>query len=106
VITDNQSFNDEISALVDEYFNGSRSEMQRLGRQLRAEMDNALADGIIDATEQTTINNLIKEIAEINSQVADAEFKAKLQMITIDGDLTPDSFKKLTEKLGDYSGPY
>jgi hypothetical protein len=97
IIDDN--FNAEITKLVDEYFNGSKGEMTRLGKSLRSEMDNALADGIIDATEQKTIDNLIKEIGEINNKVADAEFKATLQMITIDGDLTADSFKELTEKI-------
>jgi hypothetical protein len=103
-VINDANFNTEITQLVDEYFNGSKDKMAQLGKDLRSEMDNALADGIIDATEQKTIDNLIKEIAEINSKVADAEFKAKLQMITVDGDLTPDSFKELTAKIQEIIG--
>jgi hypothetical protein len=103
-VISNTNFNAEITALVDEYYNGSKGEMAQLGKDLRAEMDKSIADGIIDATEQKTIDNLIKEIAEINSQVANAEFKAKLQMITVDGELTPDSFKDLTKKIQDIIG--
>lgn len=98
-VINDDNFNTEISKLVDEYFNGSKGEMAQLGKDLRAEMDDALADGVIDSTEQKAINNLIKEIAEINEQVANSEFKARLQMITVDGDLTPDSFKELTTKI-------
>ncbi len=99
VVQDDGKFNTEMKALVDEYFKGSEGEMERLGKQLREKMDNALADGIIDATEQKTINNLIKEMNEITSQVSSAEFKAKLQMITVDGQLTADSFKDLTKEI-------
>lgn len=99
VVQDDGKFNTEMKTLVDEYFKSSQGEMERLGKQLRQKMDDALADGIIDETEQKTINNLIKEMNEITSQVSSAEFKAKLQMITIDGQLTADSFKKLTEEI-------
>lgn len=99
VVQDDSNFNAEMKSLVDEYFTGSKAEMERLGKDLRAEMDKALADGIIDSTEQKTIKNLIKEINEITSQISDAEFKAKLQMITVDGELTADSFKDLTKEI-------
>ena len=99
VVQDDGKFNTEMKALVNEYFAGSQGEMERLGKQLREKMDSALADGIIDESEQNTINNLIKEMNEITSQVSNAEFKAKLQMITVDGQLTADSFKKLTEEI-------
>ncbi len=99
VVQDDGKFNTEMKELVDEYFKGSQGEMERLGKQLRQKMDDALADGIIDATEQKTISNLIKEMNEITSQISSAEFKAKLQMITVDGELTADSFKKLTKEI-------
>jgi len=99
VIQDDEKFNKEMTSLVDEYFNGSKDKMERLGKRLRNTMDNALADGVIDATEQKTINNLIKEMNEVTSQISDAQFQAKLQMITVDGELTADSFKGLTKQI-------
>jgi hypothetical protein len=98
------NFNTEITKLVDEYFDGSKGEMERLGKNLRSEMDNALADGVISQEEQKVIDNLVKEISEITERVADSEFKAKLKMITIEGDLTADSFKDLTKKIQDTIG--
>ena len=98
-VIQDENFKQEISDLVDKYFDGSKGEMARLGKQLRSEMDKALADGVIDAEEQKVINNLIKEINEIQNRVASAEFKAKLQLIQLEGDLTPDSYKKLFEQI-------
>lgn len=99
VIQSDAEFNTEISNLVDEYFNASKLEMSRLGTQLRQEMDKALADGVLDSKEKEVIGNLIDEINQITSAVADAEFKATLQMITVDGKLSADSFKDLTKKI-------
>ena len=93
------AFRTEISQLVDDYFSGSQGEMERLGKQLRQSVDDAFADGVLDAGEQKVIDKYLKEYNEINSRIADAQFKAKLQMITIDGDLTPESFKDLTGKI-------
>ncbi len=93
------NFKQEISGLVDKYFDGSKGEMARLGKQLRSEMDNALADGIIDANEQKVIDNLVKEITEIQERVADAEFVAKLQTLTLEGDLDAESYKKLIQEI-------
>lgn len=99
VAQDDGKFSTEMQSLVDEYFKGSKDKMASLGKKLRNTMDKALADGVIDATEEKTISNLISEMNEITSQVSDAQFKAKLQMITVDGDLTADSFKDLTKKI-------
>jgi len=98
-VIQDKDFKQEISTLVDQYFNSTKGDMTRLGKQLRSEMDKALADGILDAEEQKVINNLIKEINEIQKRVADAEFKAKLQLIELEGDLTPESYKKLFEQI-------
>lgn len=101
VINTDDNFKAEMTALVNEYFNSSRGEMQRLGEELRSEIDKALADGVLDEKEQEVVGNLIKEINDVMSKVSDAEFQAKLQMITVDGELTPDSFKDLTKQIQD-----
>lgn len=91
----------EMNAFVDEYFGKSQGEMERLGKQLRQEMDEALADGIIDAEEAKTIANLQKEMNEIVQQMAAAEYKAKITNIKMNfkgTDLTPESFKDLQEQ--------
>ena len=98
-VINDANFKSEITAIADKYFNGSKGEMERLGRDLRSEMDKALADGVLDATEKKVISNLVKEMNEVVKGIADAEFKAKLQMITVEGDLSPKSFKDLTKKI-------
>ena len=93
------NFKTEMTELVDRYFDGSKGEMERLGKQLRSTMDGAIADGIIDAEEQKVINNLMKEIAIIQKRISDAEFVAKLQTIELDGDLDAESYKKLFSEI-------
>jgi len=99
VIQSDNEFKSEITAIVDEYYAETKGEMERLGKQLRKATDDAWADGILDDTERKLIDNLIKEYNEVLNKVADAEFKAKLQMITIDGDVTPESFQNLVDKV-------
>lgn len=96
---DGGDFKQEITELVDSYFSSSSGEMTRLGTQLRDAMDEALADGILDAHEKETVTNLVKEITDIQSQVADAQFVAKIQSIEFEGDLTPESYKKLFDEI-------
>ena len=98
-VIQDENFKAEMSEIADRVFKGSKGEMERLGKDLRAEMDNALADGIIDANEQKVINNLLKEINEIQSRISDAEFIAKIQTIEFQGDLTADSYKKLFTEI-------
>lgn len=98
-VIQDSNFKTEITELVDKYFDGSKGEMERLGKQLRSTMDEALADGILDADEQKVVNSLMQEMAEIQSRLADAKFTAKLQTIEIEGDLTAESYKKLFEEI-------
>lgn len=100
-VIQDQNFKDEMKEVADRVFNKSKGEMERLGKDLRAEMDKALADGIIDANEQKVIDNLIKEINEIQSRIADAEFVAKIQTLELQGDLTAESYKKLFNQIQD-----
>lgn len=99
VAPDDASFNAEMKKLIDEYYAGTKGDMAQLGKNLRSAMDEAVADGVIDEAEQKVINNLIGEINEITSRVADAQFLAKLQGVTVDGELTPDSFKDLNKRI-------
>lgn len=92
-------FKAEITEIVDKYFNGSKGEMERLGKQLRTTMDEALADGVLDADEQKVVQNLMKEMTEIQERLANAEFTAKLQSIALEGDLDADSYEKLFDEI-------
>jgi len=98
-ITDDSAFATEMQTMADAYYKGSKTELEGLGTKLRATMDNALADGVLDADESKLIVNLQKEMAEVLERTADAEFTAKMQMITVDGELTADSFKDVTAEV-------
>ena len=102
VITDNENFKAEMQKLSNDYFLSARQEMENLGKKLRATINDALADGKLDKEELKTIENLQKEIAEIQKRMADAEYRAELNLLTIDYksvDLDAESFKGLTKKM-------
>lgn len=76
--------------------------MQRLGEELRAEIDKALADGILSEEEAQTIANLQAEMNEIVQRMADAEYKAKITNIKLSlkgTDLTVESFKEAQKSV-------
>ncbi|MDU6263706.1 MAG: hypothetical protein E6600_04295 [Anaerocolumna aminovalerica] len=101
-ITNDSAFLLEMQTMTNEYFNGSKGEMEALGKKLRTTVDEAFADGILDANEQKVIMDLQKEMSEVVQSLADAEFQAKMQMLTIDYegiDITKESFEKLTEEI-------
>lgn len=102
IIAVNVGFSDsniqaEMSEFVNTYFANSASEMTRLGEELKSEMLDALADGVIDEEEMEAITNLQKEINEITATVADAEYRANLTNVTYGMDLSYDS---ITEVIG------
>lgn len=92
----------EMAAFVNTYFSESSSEMQRLGTELKQTMLDALADGVIDEQEMKTINDLQSEVNQMLSMVADAEYRAKLNnaVYELGGDLSYESVKDVSEKLG------
>lgn len=98
-VTDDTAFASEMQTMANNYYSASRGELEALGTKLRTAMDEALADGVLDADESRLITNLQKEMSEVLERTADAEFTAKLQMITVDGELTADSFKAVTEEV-------
>lgn len=92
----------EMTTFVNEYFGTAQGEMQRLGEELRAEIDNALADGILSEEEAQTIANLQAEMNEIVQKMADAEYKAKITNIKLSlkgTDLTVESFKEAQKSV-------
>lgn len=92
----------EMAAFVNTYFSESSSEMKRLGTELKQTMLDALADGVIDEQEMKTINDLQSEVNQMLSMVADAEYRAKLNnaVYELGGDLSYESVKDVSEKLG------
>jgi len=100
-VIQDKDFKGEVQLLVDEYFNGSKGEMARLGKQLQSAMIDAMASKFKDEEKNKLVNSIISEMNDVYDRIASAEFKAKLQMITVDGDITPKSFKDLTTKVQD-----
>ena len=99
---------------LDSYYGGLNWQMEYLGAQLTAAVDDALKDGVIsdekiilpDGTLQLSeaeeIENLQKQISEITSKLADAKTDAEFEALKIKHNgaaLDVDSFNALQEEL-------
>lgn len=99
------SFTDEVQTdmalFVDEYFNQSEGELERLGTELKQTMLDAIADGILDEQERQTIADLQAEVNQMMSAIANAEYRAKLvnTVYELDGDLSFESVKAVADNI-------
>lgn len=74
----------EMNDFVSQYMSSSRSYLESLGKQLREQVDNALADGVLSGDELKTITNLQTEMQEVMDRVSKAEYSAQWKAFTMD----------------------
>ena len=94
----------EMTDFVSKYMNSSRSHLESLGKQLREQVDNALADGVLSGDELNTITNLQTEMQEVMDRVSKAEYSAKWTAFTLDWsgvDLTFESWSDVMSSAQD-----
>ena len=94
----------EMTDFVNKYMNSSRSHLESLGKQLREQVDNALADGVLSGDELNTITNLQTEMQEVMDRVSKAEYSAKWTAFTLDWsgvDLTFESWSDVMSSAQD-----
>lgn len=84
-----------------QYFNESQDELTRLGGELKQTILDALADGVLDEPELKAIADLQSEMNQIVQKMADAEYRAKLNAVTLDasGALSYESTKAMMTEL-------
>lgn len=93
---------DEFATLGRQAYANLKDTYRGIGEKLRAEINNALADGVLSAEEQKVIINLQNEMTEILQKVADAEFKAELEKIKFSyggSGLTPENFQDFINEI-------
>lgn len=95
---------ENVRSFVDEFYAGSQKEMQDLGNMMAAEVDKALADGVITQDEYLNIQSIQAKLQELINQTENAQYKAKIksmQMQVEGGKLTSDSFQKIMDTAGE-----
>lgn len=93
-----------VQNFVDEFYSGSQKEMQDLGKTMAAEVDKALADGVITEDEYLNIQNIQAKLQELINRTENAQYKAKIksmQMQVEGGKLNAESFQNIMDTAGE-----
>lgn len=104
IMTPGSQSYENVRNFVDEFYSGSQKEMQDLGKTMAAEVDKALADGVITQDEYLNIQNIQTKLQELINQTENAQFKARIksmQMQVEGGKLDSESFQKIMETSGE-----
>lgn len=72
-----------VQNFVDEFYSGSQKEMQDLGKTMAAEVDKALADGVITEDEYLNIQNIQAKLQELINQVEGAQYNAEIKTLQL-----------------------
>lgn len=95
----------DIAGKVNDFYLNSYSEMVLLGQQLSEAVNEAFADGVLDADEIDNMAGLQAKIAEVQERLAEGEFAGQLSLIEGKyGDLSNldvESFRSLQSELND-----
>lgn len=104
IMTPGSQSYENVRSFVDEFYSGSQKEMQDLGKTMAAEVDKALADGVITEDEYLNIQNIQAKLQELINQTENAQYKAKIksmQMQVEGGSLSAESFQNIMDTAGE-----
>lgn len=95
-----------VQNFVDEFYSGSQKEMQDLGKTMAAEVDKALADGVITEDEYLNIQNIQAKLQELINRTENAQYKAKIKSLQIQAEsegvnLSAESFQNIMDTAGE-----
>lgn len=94
--------NDSTVKETDAFFNSYRKELEKVGKDLQKEVNDAFEDGLLEFDETEKITKLQQKMSNMTDKLTEAKHKARLGMIQdkFDAtDLTGDSFKNLSKEL-------
>lgn len=104
IMTPGSQSYENVRNFVDEFYSGSQKEMQDLGKTMAAEVDKALADGVITEDEYLNIQNIQAKLQELINQTENAQYKAKIksmQMQVEGSSLSAESFQNIMDTAGE-----
>ena len=99
IMTPGSQSYENVRNFVDEFYSGSQKEMQDLGKTMAAEVDKALADGVITEDEYLNIQNLQAKLQELINRVEGAQYNAEIKTIQMSIDENGLSVESLTELM-------
>jgi len=91
-----------IKEKMNQFYTDTYNEVSELGTKLQNATNDAFEDGLLDIDEAAVIADYMKQMSEITQKIADAEFQANLNVISMNfsGEkLTSDSFENLMSEI-------
>lgn len=89
---------DKMLQSTDKYYNDLTAKVTELSGKLNSTVSEALSDGVISLDEQTSIDTIRSQIADITAQIAEDEHTAEMNIIKAKygaGNLTADQFGEM-----------
>lgn len=92
---------EEVQGVVNEFYGAQSEKLRKLGEDLNRVTTEAWNDGLLTIDEVQTITNIQMQMAEIQKELTNSEFQARLQLLEADysgAELTPESYEELRKK--------
>lgn len=103
VLTDDDLEGQNIVAQVNSFYADKQDELASLGTELNNAITEAFQDGLLDMDEAQRIADIQAQMAEIQAQLAGANFDAELEALSLNygGELDAESFMNLQAELAE-----
>ncbi len=86
------------------FYNNNYEKLNNLGTELQKAVNDAFSDGLLTIDESKVISDYMQQMADLNKQIADAKFDAKMTALGTEytgTGLTADSFKNLQSEVNE-----
>lgn len=104
LFTDGTLEGKNIREKMNAFYNNNYEKLNDLGTELQKAVNEAFSDGLLSIDESKVIADYMQQMADLNKQIADAKFEAKLTALGTENTgtgLTADSFKNLQAELNE-----
>lgn len=101
LLTNDDAQGRQIRKQFDSFYSSNYEELMKLGTELQAAVNDAFNDGLLTIDEAQNLARLQQQIADMQSQLASADFTASLEIAgsSIIGKLDSESFLNLTKEV-------
>lgn len=99
----------EISSVVNEFYDNNKTKLAELGTKLNNAVTEAFNDDILDIDEVKAITKIQADMAEIQNQLSSSQTMAKLKLLEADysgAELTPETYRELQKKRQELLNEY
>ncbi|WMJ88861.1 phage tail tape measure protein [Anaerocolumna sp. MB42-C2] len=104
LFTDGSETASKIQSKMKTFYDSNYDKISGLGKDLQKAVNEAFSDGLLTIDESKVISDYMQQMADINEQIANAEFEAKMTALGTEytgTGLTPESFQNLQAELSE-----